>query len=176
MSARVSFALLEELMATASIIGRGLKSGRFATAPADSGLLCLPKRHGCAHRPRPGWLAGRNRPTFPVSDPVISAAAPRALRLFVSAALFHRDPQRLRPHHPRRLIHACWLSLPKAGGDSRFAFFPSVLMMFFWAPLGWWLGRDAVPLAGRGGWGFVVAVACYVVYDHPVARLPQGRP
>ncbi len=40
------------------------------------------------------------------------------------------------------LIHACWnIAAKKAGGDSRFAFFTSVLMMFFWAPLGWWLGR-----------------------------------
>ena len=56
------------------------------------------------------------------------------------------------------LIHACWnIAAKKAGGDARFAFFTSVLMMLFWAPLGWWLGRDAVPLWGVVEWGFVVA-------------------
>ncbi|MBJ2164572.1 EamA family transporter [Acidovorax sp. IB03] len=64
------------------------------------------------------------------------------------------------------LIHACWnIAAKKAGGDSRFAFFTSVLMMFFWAPLGWWLGRDAVPLWGAVEWGFVVASGVlHVVY------------
>ena len=56
------------------------------------------------------------------------------------------------------LIHACWnIAAKKAGGDSRFAFFTSALMMFFWAPLGWWLGRDAVPLWGVKEWAFVAA-------------------
>lgn len=56
------------------------------------------------------------------------------------------------------LIHACWnIVAKKAGGDSRFAFFTSVLMMLFWAPLGWTLGRDVVPLWGAVEWGFVVA-------------------
>lgn len=41
-------------------------------------------------------------------------------------------------------------------------------MMVFWAPLGWWLGRDVVPLWGVVEWGFVVAsgllhVAYYVI-------------
>ena len=67
------------------------------------------------------------------------------------------------------LIHACWnIAAKKAGGDSRFAFFTSALMMVFWAPLGWWLGRDVVPLWGAVEWGFVVAsgllhVAYYVI-------------
>ncbi|GKS93328.1 DMT family transporter [Acidovorax sp. SUPP2825] len=67
------------------------------------------------------------------------------------------------------LIHACWnIAAKKAGGDSRFAFFTSVLMMLGWAPLGWWLGRDAVPEWGAREWGFVVAsgllhVAYYVI-------------
>ncbi|MGE5332894.1 MAG: EamA family transporter, partial [Nitrospirota bacterium] len=44
------------------------------------------------------------------------------------------------------LIHAVWnIVAKKAGGDARFAFFTSVLMMLFWAPLGWWLARDVVP-------------------------------
>ncbi|GAA6121546.1 DMT family transporter [Acidovorax sp. FG27] len=56
------------------------------------------------------------------------------------------------------LIHACWnIAAKKAGGDARFAFFTSALMMFIWAPLGWWMGRDVVPGWGRVEWGFVVA-------------------
>lgn len=55
------------------------------------------------------------------------------------------------------LIHAIWnIAAKKAGGDARFAFFSSVLMMLVWAPLGWWLGRTAVPLWGAREWGFVV--------------------
>jgi drug/metabolite transporter (DMT)-like permease len=55
------------------------------------------------------------------------------------------------------LIHACWnIAAKKAGGDARFAFFTSVLMMLAWAPLGWWLGREAVPLWGAREWGMVV--------------------
>ncbi|RYF64611.1 MAG: EamA family transporter, partial [Comamonadaceae bacterium] len=56
------------------------------------------------------------------------------------------------------LIHAGWnIAAKKAGGDSRFAFFTSALMMFIWAPLGWWIGRDVVLHWGRLEWGFVVA-------------------
>ena len=54
------------------------------------------------------------------------------------------------------LIHAGWnIAAKKAGGDARFAFFTSVLMMLVWAPLGWWLGRDAVPLWGAREWAIV---------------------
>lgn len=56
------------------------------------------------------------------------------------------------------LIHACWnIVAKKAGGDSRFAFFTSLLLMLVWAPLGWYLGRDVVPLWGAVEWGFVAA-------------------
>ncbi len=55
------------------------------------------------------------------------------------------------------LIHASWnIAAKKAGGDSRFAFFTSFLMMLFWAPLGWWVGRGVVPLWGAAEWGIVV--------------------
>ena len=38
------------------------------------------------------------------------------------------------------LIHACWnIVAKKAGGDVRFSFFSSVVMMVVWAPLGLWL-------------------------------------
>lgn len=54
------------------------------------------------------------------------------------------------------LIHAGWNIVAKrAGGDSRFAFFTSILNMLVWAPLGWWLGRDVVPLWGVKEWGIV---------------------
>ncbi|WP_313312110.1 DMT family transporter [Pulveribacter sp.] len=54
------------------------------------------------------------------------------------------------------LIHALWnIAAKKAGGDARFAFFTSLLMMFVWAPLGWWLGRDVVPLWSAREWGIV---------------------
>ena len=54
------------------------------------------------------------------------------------------------------LIHASWnIVAKKAGGDARFAFFTSVLMMLFWAPLGWWVGRDVVPLWGVREWAFI---------------------
>ena len=55
------------------------------------------------------------------------------------------------------LIHAGWnIAAKKAGGDARFAFFTSALMAVVWAPLGWWMGRDAVPLWGAREWGIVV--------------------
>ncbi len=54
------------------------------------------------------------------------------------------------------LIHAIWnIAAKKAGGDARFAFFTAVLMMLVWAPLGWWLGRAAVPLWGLREWAIV---------------------
>jgi len=64
------------------------------------------------------------------------------------------------------LIHAGWnIVAKKAGGDARFAFFTAVLMMLFWAPLGWWVGRDAVPLWGLREWGFIgVSGVLHVLY------------
>ena len=54
------------------------------------------------------------------------------------------------------LIHAGWnIAAKKAGGDARFAFFTSALMALVWAPLGWWMGRTAVPLWGAAEWGIV---------------------
>lgn len=49
------------------------------------------------------------------------------------------------------LIHASWnIAAKKAGGDARFAFFTSVMMMFIWAPVGLWAGWGVLP-----GWGWV---------------------
>ena len=64
------------------------------------------------------------------------------------------------------LIHAGWnIVAKKAGGDSRFAFFTAVLMMLFWAPLGWWVGRSVVPLWGVREWVFIgVSGVLHVLY------------
>jgi drug/metabolite transporter (DMT)-like permease len=67
------------------------------------------------------------------------------------------------------LLHAGWNIVAKqAGGDARFAFFTAVLMMVVWAPLGWWLGREAVPQWDALAWGLVATsgvlhVAYYVI-------------
>ena len=67
------------------------------------------------------------------------------------------------------LIHACWnIAAKKAGGDARFAFFSAFLMMLFWAPLGWWLGRDEVPRWGATEWGFVVASGVLHVFYYVI--------
>lgn len=56
------------------------------------------------------------------------------------------------------LIHAGWnIVAKKAAGDARFAFFTAFLMMLLWAPLGWWLGRKALPGWGTTEWGLVLA-------------------
>jgi drug/metabolite transporter (DMT)-like permease len=55
------------------------------------------------------------------------------------------------------LIHASWnIAAKKAGGDVRFSFFTSVVMMIAWAPLGLWLAWSAVPLWGLLEWGLIV--------------------
>ena len=56
------------------------------------------------------------------------------------------------------LIHASWnIAAKKAGGDSRFAVFTSVVMIVFWAPLGFYLGVQQVPEWGRTEWLLLVA-------------------
>ena len=64
------------------------------------------------------------------------------------------------------LIHACWnIAAKKAGGDARFSFFSSVLMMLIWAPVGLWVGWSVVPQWGRVEWFFVaVSGVLHVVY------------
>ena len=54
------------------------------------------------------------------------------------------------------LIHAGWnIVAKKAGGDARFAFFSSAILIVVWAPLAWWVGREAVPAWGRAQWALV---------------------
>ena len=64
------------------------------------------------------------------------------------------------------LIHASWnIAAKKAGGDARFAAFTSVVMMIFWAPVGVWLGWQAVPHWGQIEWLLVVVSGVlHVVY------------
>ena len=58
------------------------------------------------------------------------------------------------------LIHAAWnIVAKKAGGDARFSLYTSVCNAVIWLPLGWWLGRDVVPLWGWVEWAFVTASA-----------------
>jgi drug/metabolite transporter (DMT)-like permease len=48
------------------------------------------------------------------------------------------------------LIHASWnIAAKKAGGDARFAFFTSVVLMGVWAPVGLWAAWGVLP-----GWGW----------------------
>ena len=55
------------------------------------------------------------------------------------------------------LIHASWnIAAKKAGGDARFAFFTSVMMMFIWAPVGLWASWGVLP---RWGWAEWILVA-----------------
>lgn len=64
------------------------------------------------------------------------------------------------------LVHAGWnIVAKKAGGDARFAFFTSIWMMLVWAPLGLWLGWDAVPQWGALQWlAVAVSGVLHVVY------------
>jgi drug/metabolite transporter (DMT)-like permease len=58
------------------------------------------------------------------------------------------------------LIHASWnIAAKKAGGDVRFATFTGLVMMVFWAPLGFWLGKDQIPGWGRTEWLLLAASA-----------------
>lgn len=54
------------------------------------------------------------------------------------------------------LIHAGWnIVAKKAGGDARFAFFSSAILILFWAPLAWWVGHAVVPTWGWAEWALV---------------------
>lgn len=67
------------------------------------------------------------------------------------------------------VIHAAWnIAAKKAGGDSRFAFFTSFLLIIFWAPLAWWVGHDVVPQWDWQAWALVAVsgllhLAYYVI-------------
>lgn len=58
------------------------------------------------------------------------------------------------------IIHACWnIAAKKAGGDARFAFFSSLLLVIVWAPLAWWVGHDVVGQWGWQPWALIVVSA-----------------
>lgn len=55
------------------------------------------------------------------------------------------------------LIHASWnIAAKKAGGDARFAFFTSVVLMLVWAPVGLWAAWGVLPGWGWREWTLVV--------------------
>ncbi|MES2509570.1 MAG: DMT family transporter [Pseudomonadota bacterium] len=55
------------------------------------------------------------------------------------------------------LIHATWnIAAKKAGGDSRFAFFTSIMVMLVWAPVGLWAAWGVIPVWGWREWTLVV--------------------
>ncbi len=55
------------------------------------------------------------------------------------------------------LIHASWnIAAKKAGGDSRFAFFTSIMVMLVWAPVGLWAAWDVIPEWGWREWVLIV--------------------
>lgn len=57
-------------------------------------------------------------------------------------------------------IHACWnIAAKKAGGDVRFSFFCSVVMMVFWAPVGVWMAWQQMPAWGALEYSLVLASA-----------------
>lgn len=64
------------------------------------------------------------------------------------------------------LIHASWnIAAKKAGGDARFAFFTSVVMMLIWAPVGLWASWGVVPHWGWAEWTVVtVSGVLHVLY------------
>jgi multidrug transporter EmrE-like cation transporter len=54
------------------------------------------------------------------------------------------------------LIHASWnIAAKKAGGDARFAFFTSVVLMGVWAPVGLWAAWGVLPDWGWTEWSVV---------------------
>jgi drug/metabolite transporter (DMT)-like permease len=64
------------------------------------------------------------------------------------------------------LIHASWnIAAKKAGGDARFVFFSSVLLMVIWTPVGIYFGREVVTHWGRVEWTFAaISAVLHVLY------------
>ncbi len=64
------------------------------------------------------------------------------------------------------LIHASWnIAAKKAGGDARFAFFTSVVLMLVWAPVGLWAAWGVLPGWGWREWALIVVTGVlHVLY------------
>lgn len=59
----------------------------------------------------------------------------------------------------------------KAGGDGRFALIVACFIVVVWAPVGLWVGWDAVPQWGWREWGLIVASGVtHLVYFHVLLR------
>lgn len=55
------------------------------------------------------------------------------------------------------LLHALWnVVAKKAGGDSRFVLMVAIFIVVVWAPVGVWVGWDAVPRWGWAEWALIV--------------------
>jgi drug/metabolite transporter (DMT)-like permease len=70
------------------------------------------------------------------------------------------------------LLHAGWnVVLKKAGGDSRFVLMVAIFIVVVWAPVGLWVGWDAVPRWGWAEWGLIVASGVtHLVYFNVLLR------
>ncbi len=70
------------------------------------------------------------------------------------------------------LLHALWnVVAKKAGGDGRFALLVASFIVVVWAPVGLWVGWDAVPRWGLGEWGLIVASGVvHLLYFHVLLR------
>ncbi|MBQ0131329.1 MAG: EamA family transporter, partial [Comamonas sp.] len=67
------------------------------------------------------------------------------------------------------IIHACWnIAAKKAGGDSRFAFFSSLLLVIVWAPLAWWVGHGVVGQWGWQPWALIVVSALLHLFYYAI--------
>lgn len=70
------------------------------------------------------------------------------------------------------LLHAVWnVVAKKAGGDSRFVLMVALFIVVIWAPVGLWIGWDAVPRWGWVEWGLIVASGItHLVYFNVLLR------
>lgn len=70
------------------------------------------------------------------------------------------------------LLHAAWnVVAKKAGGDGRFALLVAGFIVVVWAPVGLYVGWEAVPRWGWAEWGLIVASGVtHLVYFHVLLR------
>ncbi len=70
------------------------------------------------------------------------------------------------------LLHALWnVAAKKAGGDSRFVLLVALMIVVLWAPVGLWIGWEAVPRWGWAEWGLIVASGVtHLVYFNVLLR------